>query len=358
MVKKKYKLKKEPLIRLITGLVVCIIVLSVCINYYNGRFERRLKKIGYTGVQINILKDHKVSLKTVSKYKYIEEIAGIVENENYQEKNLSKYLDKYVSKQDIDTVIYMVNNNLDYEYSDKLVNIIHEEYFIPNRLDRYMKYDKSTNSKDIVAAVNSNIDFDYYTNTNNTDVSKGKLMLVNKYYSLNNDYECNDLVKVENMYANLNDNKLNREAYEALKELIVAADKEGYNIRINYSYRDYETQEGIYNGYKESKGEEYADNISARPGFSEHQTGYAVDVGVQAKESTGKAFKNTGEYKWMLENSYKYGYILRYPENKTNITGYGFEAWHYRYVGKDVALYIHEHGITFDEYYAYFVENK
>ena len=111
-------------------------------------------------------------------------------------------------------------------------------------------------------------------------------------------------------------------------------------------------------GYKERKGLEYADNISARAGFSEHQTGYAVDVGVQAKMSTGKAFKNTGEYKWMLENSYKYGYILRYPENKSDITGYGFEAWHYRYVGKDVALYIHEHDITFDEYYAFFIENK
>lgn len=355
MVRKRYKLKKEPVIRLVFGLVVFIIVVSLAVNHYNGRFERKLKKIGYTDVQIKVLKEHKVSLKTVSKYAYVDVLPGIVENKNYKEENLGKYLNAYQAKNDIDAVIYIVNNNLTYEYSDKLAALIHEEYFIDSRLDRYMSYTKSNNPSDIVKIVNSNTDYDYYTNTIKTDTSKGNLMLVNKYYYLSDDYEANDLVKVENEYANLDGNRLNKEAYERLKSLIDDALEEGYHIRINYSYRDYETQEGIYNDYKEKKGKEYADNISTRPGFSEHQTGLAVDVGVQSKYSKG-TFKNSDEYTWMKENSYKYGYILRYPEGKESITGSGAEAWHYRYVGIEAATYIHEHNITFDEYYAYFVE--
>ena len=188
-----------------------------------------------------------------------------------------------------------------------------------------MKYDKSKDINTIITVVNTNTDYDYYTNTKKTDTTKGKLMLVNKYYYLDDTYQVTDLVKVENLYANLDGNMMNQEAYYALKSLINDADSEGYNIRINYSYRDYETQEGIYNNYKETKGQEYADNISARAGFSEHQTGLAVDVGVQSKYSKG-SFKNSEEYKWMKENAYKYGYILRYPEGKENITGYGSEV--------------------------------
>ena len=353
--KKRYKLKKEPFTRLLVVLIIVFIILILGVNYFNGRFVRKLKKLGYTTTEIKTLKENKVSLRTVSKYKYINELISIVENKNYKEENLRKYLDLYQDKYDIDTVLYIVNHDLSYEYSDKLASIIHEEYFIDSRLDRYMNYTNESKASLIVRDVNSNRDFDYYTNTISTDTTKDKLMLVNKYYYLDSNYKVDDLVKVDNMYANLNSNSLNKEAYEAIKKLIIDADKLGYNIRINYSYRDYETQEGIYNGYKESKGVEYADSYAARAGFSEHQTGYSVDVGVQSKYSNG-SFKSSKEYTWMKDNSYKYGYILRYPEGKENITGYSFEPWHYRYVGQEAAKYIYEHNITFDEYYAYFIE--
>ena len=357
MKRKRYRLKKEPVIRLVFGLVVFIIVVSICVNYYNGRYVRKLKKIGYTDTEIKTLKTKKVNLGLVSKYNYIEALTTIVGNKDYKEENLKKYLNLYQPKNDIDTVIYIVNKNLDYEYSEKLASLIHAEYFIDSKLDRYMKYDKSKNVNDIIATVNTNTDFEHYDNTSKADITKGKLMLVNKYNYLDDSYECSDLVKVSNEYANLNGNMLNSEAYSAIKELIDDALKEDYHIRINYSYRSYETQEDIYNGYKNSKGEEYADGISIRPGFSEHQTGYAVDVGVQSKYSKG-AFKSSNEYKWMKENAYKYGFILRYPEGKENLTGCNSEPWHYRYVGKDVATFIHENNITFDEYYAYYIENK
>lgn len=349
--KRRYKLKKEPALVLLF-IIVLIIILII---FFSGRTVRKLKKIGYTKEEIKVLKTKKASLKLVSKYKYINDITSLVNNSDYDGKNLKKYLDLYKDGYDIEVVIYMVNNDIRYEYSEKLVSLIKHKYFILKNLDRYMGYTKQSSIDLIIRDVNSNVDNEYYTNTKKTDVSKGSLMLVNKYYYLENDYTPKDLVKVDNIYANLNGNMLNSEAYEALKNLINAADNEGYNIRINYSYRDYDAQEAIYNGYKDKKDEAYADSISARPGFSEHQTGYAVDIGVQSKYSNGP-FEKSKEYEWMLENSYKYGYILRYPKDKVDVTGYNFEAWHYRYVGVKAATYIHENNITFDEYYAYFVD--
>ena len=102
-------------------------------------------------------------------------------------------------------------------------------------------------------------------------------------------------------------------------------------------------------------GSEYADEIAARPGHSEHQTGLALDIFCTTNSNT-KTFKDSEAYQWLLNNAYKYGFILRYPEGKENITGFTFESWHYRYVGTEIATYIYENDITFDEYYAYFTE--
>ena len=99
-----------------------------------------------------------------------------------------------------------------------------------------------------------------------------------------------------------------------------------------------------------------ADKYTARPGYSEHQTGLAIDV----KDGSGQYafFKNSDEYKWMKDNAHKYGFILRYPEGKEHITGFSFEAWHYRYVGVDVATFIYENDLTFDEYHMMYIANK
>lgn len=125
---------------------------------------------------------------------------------------------------------------------------------------------------------------------------------------------------------------------------------------INSSYRSYEDQEIVYNNYKNSSGERFADSIAARPGSSEHQTGLALDI--FSKTNTNKnTFSQTDEAKWLKENAHNFGFILRYPEDKVDITGYSFESWHYRYVGKDIATYIYENDITYEEYYAYFLED-
>ena len=100
-------------------------------------------------------------------------------------------------------------------------------------------------------------------------------------------------------------------------------------------------------------GSDYTNTVSAKPGFSEHQTGLALDIiekGGQMSE-----FENSKAYPWLKENAYKYGFILRYPKDKTYLTGYAFESWHYRFLGKDLAKKVYDEGITYDEYYAFYL---
>ena len=117
------------------------------------------------------------------------------------------------------------------------------------------------------------------------------------------------------------------------------AKSENLNLIVNSSYRDYESQENVWNNYEARNGEEYADSIAARPGYSEHQTGLALDIITYGANKN--TFEDTDEFKWLQKNAHKYGFILRYPKDKEDITGYEYESWHYRYVGVEAATEIH-----------------
>ena len=147
-----------------------------------------------------------------------------------------------------------------------------------------------------------------------------------------------------------------KDAHDAYVELYNAAKADGMNLIITTSYRSYGFQSTLYYNYVNQDGQANADTYSARPGYSEHHTGLAADLSTPSLTNAFTQFIYTDEYKWMKENSYKYGFIQRYTDENQYITGYQPEAWHYRYVGKDVAKYIHDNDITFEEYYAYFVE--
>ena len=113
-------------------------------------------------------------------------------------------------------------------------------------------------------------------------------------------------------------------------------------------YRSYDTQTAVYNGYVAQYGQASADTFSARPGYSEHQTGLAIDF-----SPIDISFANTPQFTWLQANAYRYGFILRYPEGKTDITGYTYEPWHWRYIGTAAATDMHTRGIlTLEEYYA------
>ena len=184
-------------------------------------------------------------------------------------------------------------------------------------------------------------------------MSKEDLILVNKYNYLTEDYEPDDLVKIPLQYA-YDDNKIRKHVYEAFKDMWHAANKEGLTLIVTSSYRSYIEQEKINKSYTNQKGQEWADSVSARAGYSEHQTGLTLDI--VTYNSTMDNFEDSEEFKWLKQNSYKYGFILRYPKDKTYITGYDYESWHYRYVGKKVAKEIHDLDITYDEYYAYYLK--
>ena len=122
----------------------------------------------------------------------------------------------------------------------------------------------------------------------------------------------------------------------------------GLNIWIQSGYRSYNLQESLYNKYVNRDGKLAADTYSARPGYSEHQTGLAFDL-----NSISDDFQYTSEGKWVNENAWRYGFILRYPKSKESITGYKYESWHLRYVGKDLASKLYNNGdwITLEEHF-------
>ena len=173
------------------------------------------------------------------------------------------------------------------------------------------------------------------------------ILIVNKTYKLTSSWKpVNPYKKVPN--DGFDRNPLDTEAYEAWKVMKSDASSIGLNLWAQSGYRSYDYQNDLYNGYIKRNGKKAADTFSARPGASEHQTGLAFDL-----NTITNSFKDTEEGKWVNKNCYLYGYILRYPEGKTNETGYIYEPWHIRYVGKELAKKLYNNGnwITMEDYF-------
>lgn len=230
-------------------------------------------------------------------------------------------------------------------------------YYKKENKKRYIAYEKENSTltlEQIVTYVNIGLDNPYYTNTKPADNLNTNLLLVNKYNYLTEDYVPSNLENISTTYAR-SGMQLVKEAKEAFETLSENAKKEGMNVIAMSSYRSYDYQVNLYNNYVAQDGKEAADKYSARPGYSEHQTGLAVDVYNLNLPYT--SFEETEEFTWMQENAYKYGFILRFPKDKVDITGYQYESWHYRYVGKKVAKEIKDNNLTLEEYIAKKVEN-
>lgn len=251
-----------------------------------------------------------------------------------------------------------INKLLENVYNENIYKFLSEKYFIKNNLDRYIEYYKKNNKKEIskvVALVNTNRDYDLYENTKETDISKDILMLINKYNYLKEDYVPENLVKVSSSYA-YQGNSVRQDVLEAFIEMAASAKNEDIVLVINSSYRSYKDQDAIWKYRKNNYGQEKADQYAARAGHSEHQSGLAIDIAqYNSKEDD---FENTEAFTWLQNNAHKYGFILRFKKDAEDITGYAYESWHYRYVGVEVATKIHDENITFDEYYAYYIENN
>lgn len=180
------------------------------------------------------------------------------------------------------------------------------------------------------------------------------LALVNKDYALPSDYEPNDLVVPNVAFPFTEDDpkkQLRKEAANALEDLFVAAKDDGLDLFAQSGYRSFDRQETIFAANVERHGEDHANTYSARAGESEHQTGLVMDV---TSQSVGfdliTDFGETEEGKWVEEHAHEYGFIIRYPEGKENITKYQYEPWHLRYVGKKAAEEITTNNLTLEEY--------
>lgn len=179
----------------------------------------------------------------------------------------------------------------------------------------------------------------------------GITKLVNKKNALNSNYEPNDLVKV-NVESTKDNIYMSEIAAENLENMFKAAKEDGINLYIVSGYRSSSYQNNLYYRSLKRRGREYTEKYVAQANHSEHQTGLAADI---SSESIGykliSAFEHTEEGRWLDKNAYKYGFILRYKKDRVEDTGYGFEPWHFRYVGKDIAKYIYENNLILEDLY-------
>lgn len=258
-------------------------------------------------------------------------------NTSSKESNKIENKDKVNNTKEL-TELEKAKKDLDY-YKDEYENDYKE----------YREKNKDLSIEKVITNVNIGLNYDYYTHTKATKNLNTNTILVNKYNYLTEDYVPENLQTVDKKYSSRT-LQLVDYAKEAFEELSEAASKENYTVLAMSSYRSYQYQYNLYNRYVSTDGVEAADTYSARPGYSEHQTGLAVDVYNGKEDFTN--FEKTKEYNWMQDNAYKFGFILRFPKDKVLETGYQYESWHYRYVGKEIAKYIHDNNLCFEEYYA------
>lgn len=202
---------------------------------------------------------------------------------------------------------------------------------------------------------------EYTYNTQNNQIGEVSVpdsiyVLANKLNHLPADYIPEPLVVPNIRFSFSEDDPKKNQRQEpasALELMFADAEAEHLYLFAVSGYRSYNRQNTIYSYKAETRGVEEADKVSARPGHSEHQTGLAMDVTCEAVGfGLEYAFGNTPEGIWVAENAHKYGFIIRYLEDKVDITGYNYEPWHLRYVGNDLASYVYEHQLTLEELYS------
>lgn len=357
----------------VIGVVLCIF-LAIFIFYRKQIND--LKKIGYSEKASNTIlfsfrKDEVLSYgesKTLNaafeseffNEKYIKNYVKIdyVKQDNII-KNINKLIKKGYSNSDINIILSHGTDESvsDFTKRDK-VNYLEEffslDYAKLENYDRYVEYSNETGENEIDTVIEVNLNLDKEDYVDSVLVKEFSVdMLVNKHRYLSEDFEPNDLVEASLDYASEKEIFISRLAYNAFKNMSDAATKDGYGIIINSAYRSFQDQQDISDLYFRYYGQSYVDKYIAKPGYSEHQTGLAIDVG----SKTTSVFANSKENNWMLDNAYKYGFIQRYTKRDENLTGFRYEAWHYRYVGKEIAKYCHDHNnMSLEEYFVIFLD--
>lgn len=234
--------------------------------------------------------------------------------------------------------------------------IVTQPYFIGDNLERYLNCHKNLKSDtigfqpaDIVAMVNVGAD-NNWQDLVPCDTTKGYLMLINRSHSIDERYRNPKMVTFEKDYAFGEHRKADTlvvSAYYMMRQACHQQTKA--HLMVNSAYRSFKEQQDTH--------KQNSKRLAAKAGYSEHQTGLCLDI-VSQEHLMKWEFGESTEGKWVRDHCHEYGFILRYPEGKEHITGYDYEPWHLRYVGKEAAQRIHDEGITLDEYYAYYIERE
>lgn len=373
MSRRKTRVRYDRIVILLVSVVAFIGIIFGIFNSTSVKNYFFSKKTGYSIETVKVFREKDI-LKDVSSNKYSNTLESAISSNSYIDKYLTDYLHiKYKDDKDFISDINSLlevgyNYNeinkiedtlssdsiamvIDSEYNKQLFDYLGLSYFKEDNLERYFNYYKDNSDMDytdIITYVNIGLDNEHYTNVIDVDKQDDILVLVNKYHKLSSDYVPSDLEILSSKYA-VGTQKLRKEAKDKFMEMCDVAKEDGINIKAGSTYRSYSYQQGLYNRYVNRDGKKEADRYSARAGYSEHQTGLAIDILNGKNEFIDEDNK---EYDWLVNNCYKFGYILRYTKEDEAITGYQFESWHFRYVGTDVAMVIKDTGLTYDEYMA------
>lgn len=371
---KKYRIRKKNVL-ILAGII--LVIAYIIINPFELIAKNKLKKLNYSDNAVKYIIKKGVQDDTLS-HEYSEFIDKTIDNKEFKVEYFKTYIDlKYYEKsndiflinkliekgygvEDINLVLKSGNNNsiktfVEGTKYDKLSDFLKYDYAKLSLLDRYIEYKASNvcTYKDAVVMVNIGLDSEFYDNY--IDVNTFSFtMIVNKYHKLSESFVPDDLVDVpKSLIAGNGKEQMNRVALEAFQNMARNLTNETTKkIYVSNAYRSYQEQEETYNKLLKQKGESYVNNSVSKPGFSEHQTGLIFNIDVVGE------YNNSVEKEWLKNNAHKYGFILRYPDKKEEITGYKGITKQYRYVGEEVATYIAKNNITFEEYYAMFLDKE
>lgn len=340
--------------KIIIGLIVVALILLAI--YFGKSFfpneKEDMMQLGYS--ETSAEKIGELDLGLYLNDTYYETLDKVLESGKY----VNDYLEHYIKIDYInnDGFIDLMNDLLEKGYESEKINeltfIFEDEYFKKSNLERYLDYyNAHPSSKDkIVMYVNIGLDNDFYTNIKTIENPSDLLVLVNKYNKLPDNYYPSDAVAFDSKYTISSATKeMRKVAHDAAVKMMDDISKDGsMRLRVNSALRTKSYQNTLFTNSVSNNGMKHALLYSAKSRHSEHEAGLAVDF--SARGSGALMSEANSEYDWLKENAHKYGFIERYPKGKEHITGYGYEPWHYRYVGVDVATVVKTEGITFEEY--------
>ena len=373
-VKKKRKAK-----RIIIGVLVLLVLVSGIFLNLN-RIELRMKGYDRSDTKLILsLKDNQIdeildydSIIHFSKWNQVKNKQNYIYYDRYFKQNkqsvkkVVSYVDDYVKlKKKLDRLGYTTNivfKNREV-YSIENLRSLSKQKIKYATAKKYLKIDgvqicdlskyEESGKKPLQAILS--ISYPMIDSSKNSDrvyeiENPNLVVLIKKGFVVRSDYVPSNLRKVDIPYET-EKGQMQDEAAEALENMYADAKIKGYELVIKSSYRSYEEQLEIYNEYFSMYDADYASSLVSTPGSSEHQLGLSVDLTSQdVIDGTSSTFGQTKAYQWVEKNAYKYGYILRYPENKSSQTGATNEPWHFRYVGKKAAKEIYEKNWTLEDY--------